>query len=364
MNCTATDPSPTPEFELRYGGTNMDPPTISLNTVRGQAIHAAIQYGLWLKRRPRRTSADGAGSLTAVFALLDAHLDPDRDKSLGVRAVYGWYFPMLLYLNRDWATSNLGNVFPSQSEHARFLKAAWGAYLAFTSANNLLYSFEALRGQYEAAVRQFTAEDEDAEHLVNHLVILYLRGQIALSDGGLLGEFFVRAGVKLRTAALHKVGVDLHGAQGDVDPAALGRVQALWEARREVASSPPRSSEEMSEFGWLFASSRLPDDWSLKELKLAAGLADNIEPYHLVLERLAVLAESHPVQVLECLSAMIRMKRALVWPEETRVVVTAALGSGNAGARGQARALINALGAMGEHFLKDLLPLTQAAGAA
>ncbi|MBC8493107.1 MAG: hypothetical protein H8D43_04910, partial [Chloroflexi bacterium] len=35
-------PDPTPEHEQQYGGDNMDPATLSLNTVRGKAMHALI----------------------------------------------------------------------------------------------------------------------------------------------------------------------------------------------------------------------------------------------------------------------------------------------------------------------------------
>jgi len=44
------DDEPSLEYEEKYGGDNMDPVTLSLNTVRGKAIHTLIQYALWCAR--------------------------------------------------------------------------------------------------------------------------------------------------------------------------------------------------------------------------------------------------------------------------------------------------------------------------
>ena len=36
--------------EQRYGGSNMDPATLSINTTRGETMHAVIRYALWVRR--------------------------------------------------------------------------------------------------------------------------------------------------------------------------------------------------------------------------------------------------------------------------------------------------------------------------
>jgi hypothetical protein len=45
-----TDPNPSPQHEARYGGDNMDPFTLSINTNRGTALHAVVEYALWCRR--------------------------------------------------------------------------------------------------------------------------------------------------------------------------------------------------------------------------------------------------------------------------------------------------------------------------
>ena len=48
------DPEPTPEYEEKYGGSNMDPAHIAINTTRGEAMHAVVYYGCWVYRNLER----------------------------------------------------------------------------------------------------------------------------------------------------------------------------------------------------------------------------------------------------------------------------------------------------------------------
>jgi hypothetical protein len=56
----------------------MDPLTLSINTVRGEAMHAVIQYATWRKLAQEELDL---GSLPDVARNLEAHLDPSRDRS-------------------------------------------------------------------------------------------------------------------------------------------------------------------------------------------------------------------------------------------------------------------------------------------
>ena len=72
------DPEPTPEYEMRYGGSNMDALSLSINTNRGKAMHAVVSYALWVRRdddksHPERIAA-GLDAMREVRDVLDAHL--------------------------------------------------------------------------------------------------------------------------------------------------------------------------------------------------------------------------------------------------------------------------------------------------
>ena len=47
-------PEPDLKYEKKYGGDNMDPATLSINTIRGEAIHGVINYALWCSRNLKK----------------------------------------------------------------------------------------------------------------------------------------------------------------------------------------------------------------------------------------------------------------------------------------------------------------------
>lgn len=87
------DPDPTPEHEIRFGGSNMNPNELSINTVRGNAMHAVVRYALWIRRHFEQMGDRGElirrgfDEMPEVRQVLDEHLDPDQEPSLGIRSV-------------------------------------------------------------------------------------------------------------------------------------------------------------------------------------------------------------------------------------------------------------------------------------
>src|SRR6202034_1085191 len=53
-------PDPTPEHEKQYGGNNMEPATLSINTVRGRAFHALFSYIFWCDRHLSSKGENGS----------------------------------------------------------------------------------------------------------------------------------------------------------------------------------------------------------------------------------------------------------------------------------------------------------------
>ena len=110
------DPEPDVEYESRYGGDNMDPATLSINTVRGEAMHAAIFYLLWTRRHLVDQRGEESFSLDDApegRRVLEKHLLIENDPSLAVRSVYGWHFPRLFLLDKEWTSEVAEQVFPT-----------------------------------------------------------------------------------------------------------------------------------------------------------------------------------------------------------------------------------------------------------
>jgi hypothetical protein len=120
------DPEPSADYAKRYGGLNMDALTLSLNTVRGQAMHAVIQFAVWM----RQEASDEHDLLAAVLANVDAHLDLDRETSETVRAVLGVRLAQLHWLDPKWLAERLDALFPAGQGHRQLRIATWQAYVS------------------------------------------------------------------------------------------------------------------------------------------------------------------------------------------------------------------------------------------
>ena len=106
------DPNPSTEHEAKYGGTNMDPYTFAINTVRPQAIDAAIQYAFWVRRNVVGESAGddrpeaGFSFAPEAARLIEQHLVPELDRSHAVRAAIGHWLASLVWFDSSWVKKN------------------------------------------------------------------------------------------------------------------------------------------------------------------------------------------------------------------------------------------------------------------
>lgn len=113
-----------------------------------------------------------------------------------------------------------------------------------------------------------------------------------------------------------------------------------------------------------FASAKFDDAWAIDQLKQALQLTGGIEPSHLVVERLAALADTMPLLTIECLNLLVQKadtrREVLRWRNHARTLLATALDSDNPGARQAAVDLVNRLGALGHLEFRDLASRTEA----
>jgi len=366
------DSDPTREDEARYGGSNMDPATLSINTTRGEAMHAVVRYALWVRRHIEHLPdgqalvASGFGAMPEVREVIERHLDPDYDPTLAVRSVYGQWFPWLVLLDREWATAQVGRIFPTAPEQSALRDAAWETYIILCEPYDNV--FDVLRDEYGRAVerigtlvpdRRRLADPE--ERLAEHLMVFYWRGKLRLDEpGGLLQRFYELALDKLRGRAVEFVGRSLRETPGEVPQEIVERLTRLWEYRMARARAAPADSvEELANFGWWFASGKLDDAWAIEHLDEVMRLARKAEPDHLIAERLAALAPERPIEAVRCLDGLVEADREgwgiLGWEDHARTILAAAMRSGDVEVRGTATALIDRLGRRGRLGFRDVL---------
>jgi hypothetical protein len=373
-------PHPTPEHEERYGGDNMDPATLALNTTRTQALRGLVAYTAWHTRHhptepPRvEDSAKGATaspetSLSDVLGVLDHHLDPTVDPSPAVRSVYGQHFPVLLHVSPQWARSRAVRIFGSGLPLDEQQKAAAETFLAFNRPSTPL--LDALRPQYATWVQglatdtfdyqPFHSPESTPEQLAGHLLLLYIWGRLEL-ETGLLAEFFRLAPLDVRRKALANVGWQLSRTEQVIPEDVLTRLQTLWETRRRTAIEAAQHdrdggvdenpASELAAFGSWFRSGRFDSQWALDELLVVMDHIGTFERLEVdVAEQLAQTARTDPEVALRIYDRLVRAARqGWFLPEVAREgypVLAAALRSRRDELIDRATQLINELGSWG-----------------
>jgi hypothetical protein len=127
------DPHPDPEpKESSY----QDFANYSINTVRGEAMHAVCSYAVWVSRSNDEREGTKSRALRSldeipeVREILEYHLDPAIDPSPTIRAVYGQWLPTLHYLDPVWTEANLSKIFPAEPGLEILRHAAWKTYVS------------------------------------------------------------------------------------------------------------------------------------------------------------------------------------------------------------------------------------------
>jgi hypothetical protein len=365
------DPNPTPAHEQRYGGDNMDPFMLSLNTNRGEAMHAVAEYALWVRREFEAAGEDltrGFDAMPEVRSVLEHHLDPQAEPSLAVRSVYGRWLPWLLLLDEKWVTGHLSDIFPSAPEHVALRETAWATYISLCPPYDSV--FRALRSEYEAAIQLVPSDDTARtvsgasvdEKLGEHLVTLYWR---EVADEAIVDDFFNRADDDLASEVMQLVGRALGNAVGDVPERIRNRIQELWDRRLAVATEDAdRHKLEARAFGASFASSKLDESWALETLERAVELAGAPRPGLMVVQRLVDVAATEPAAATGILATMLTHPENewdyVSWKDEARAIVSRAARHTDPDVVENRAAIIDYYVGRGELDFRDLLGRTQA----
>lgn len=367
------DPDPTSEDEKRRLAQKNSPLDIAINSTRGVAIEAIILYGVWLHRSFEKMP-DGAQNIDHGFdemlevrEVLDRHLDPSRDSSQAIRAIFGAWLYWLIKLDRNWVKDKISEIFPSDETFRPLREAVWENYINTYQPSEEIFNI--LKGQYVLAVegtRLETGKKRPSDYdmnLARHLMVLYWQGILDLEEpNGLMEKFWTQASEPLKGYALDFIGRSLCSTKNTVPPEILNRLKALWGKRLLIArraSDPINHNDEMTMFGWWFVSGKFEYEWSIAQLVEALSISKKTNPEHLVVERLATLATTMPKQTLQCLEAIVKGDREsfgiYVWNEQARKILIAAIQSGEVDVAAATRKLINHLGSRGFHEFRDLL---------
>lgn len=369
------DTDPTPETEKQDFSLGFDAATLAINRVRPLAMQAVIQYALWTRRNlDKQNAGESSGTgfehnsfhdLPEVKDVLEHHLDSSKDPSQAVRAVYGRLFPVLVFLDANWAKSNAEKIFPISDKEQSYFAAAWDAFIAFNRPH--VHTYSVLKTQYKHAIHIIGSRtgqkagiwiNPDAK-LAEHLIMLYSWGQIN-SEDDLLREFWTNAPDGLQAHAISYIGEALKNTDDSVEAGIIKRLQTLWDTLfTSWEKDIPNHKIGLSSFGWWFVSGKFDSKWALVRLLKILQLGVKIEPNHLVIQKLAELSIEFPRETIQCLNAIVRHDfEDVSWiihgeNKSIRQILEVCLQ--NSAARADAKKLINYLGSRGFLEFRDLL---------
>lgn len=357
----AEDPDPTPQHEAQYGGSNMDPFTLSLNTIRGSAFHAIVGFVGWLNRGVE--TKEGPGLPDDLKGLLELHLDVDYDPSLAVRSVYGWGLGILLDADENWVRERIEAIFPKDEGLDAYRKAAWLGYLWHWRPSRRF--FDILREPYEVAIARLPNEldakalsvDMD-ESLGSHLLSYYWWGVLDLEADGLLATFYGRADDDLRGHMTRTMADGLRNADPLPDEVAQRTID-LWTQRVDASEREPDKDHdsELGSFVWWFRTG-LDPAWLMEQLLSIAPRVSEIDNAFVVVERLVEFVDDYPNLALRVLRVLLEKDPwghvALGHRDDVRSILETAAHSGDEPEE-RARDLVNWLAARGLDEYGDLL---------
>lgn len=357
-------PDPTREHEARYGGSNMDPLTLSLNTTRPAAMRAVIRIGSKARDRVEargdRSQLDGV--IDRVLELVASRITPERDPSLAEAAALGEGFGRLVWMDPAWVTDLEHELLSSDSFGDVVLTVALATYRpgkvlmeALTPASLRLLDRVAAGEEITLGWRN---DRSAVELLGDHLVMLLMWDSIQ-RDNELAATYFDKASTSSVARVLGHLGWLLGRADGENVPEdVLSRAKDLWDWRAGLVAGGEADLDELSEFFWWARIDQLAPEWWVPRLTQAIE-APSFDSRGLIGERLEAAAPASPLDVVRILERLLAGRDEPMGRydlvEHAPGILAAALDSGDPDATESARRVMDFLGRGGQLRIKELV---------
>jgi hypothetical protein len=356
-------PDPTSVHEARYGGSNMDPLTLSLNTTRPAAMRATIRIGS--KARDQfATRGDGSQLdqvIDRVLELAAGRIDPTRDHSLAEAAAFGEGLGRLVWMDRQWVELREPRLLSPDTFGDVVLTVALSTYRpnkvlieAMTPAAHRLLERSAAGEEITLGWRN----DRTAVELLGDHLVLLLMWDAMQRDDELVATYFELASPATIAGVLGHLGWLFGRSEDPLPTDVIERAKDLWDWRAELVRTGQASLDELSEFFWWARSDHFEPAWWLPRLAQAVE-GPAFDSRGLIGERLEAVAQASPTQVIFILERLLAgrdepMSRYdLV--EHAPAIIAAALDSGVPQDVEAADRVMNFLGRGGHLRIKELV---------
>lgn len=254
---------------------------------------AMISYSMGIAPIIERESGyRWVGSIRDQFV---RRLSRPSERSLEFSVVLGRSLPQLCYLDEDWVTENLDNIFPRNDEdHWRL---AFSGYIRYTQPSRKCYRLLKVHGDYSKSLEVFDGDHEVRKLLIASICRGYLNAEEELDEpGSLLSELIERGDLKQISTMIWAIWYfnrhDLLNAE------MKGKVKALWGRLidRYAAGEVDRDKQKILAglFDWISVFDEI-DDEMYEWLKISAAYVRNgvggLHFFDYLLERVEVVPE-------------------------------------------------------------------------
>ncbi|TYO96320.1 hypothetical protein EDC39_11425 [Geothermobacter ehrlichii] len=275
-----------------------DPITEAINNTRSRALESLVNFGFWVRRQSPEDHLPEVTDILIKRITEDAEIPLTRPE----HALLGMHFGNLCTLNRDWAITQRGALFPQGN--VPVWRDAFGSYIRFNRPVKV--TFEILRKEFEYALENLnvltTAKDDGRElvdRLGQHLFTYYIWQVYPLTgEESLLARFYDKTSDdRKRWAQLFDhVGRSLRNSGKHLDKELTDRAIAYFDWRLEAAEPL-----ELKEFTFWLQAECFDPEWRLRSyakiLDLGCGKDVGLS---LEVRTLNKLLPEHLSLVVEC----------------------------------------------------------------
>lgn len=303
-------PQPNKEYEQQEG---REPMSVSINSVRGKAMHAVFNYMYWIRTHDENEESAGLDKIPEVQAVLERHLDTDREPTLTIRSIYGQNLWQLIETDPDWLNSHLDTIFPTEAEQQPLFYAAWYGFITQHRDHQLLLSH--LQSVYERAITELNQELDlwdnglmPDRQLAEHLLGYYWHGELTLGSK-LLNSFFKHAPSDLRGYVLEFIGRNLDRMETKLDDEIRLRLENYMNYRINKANSVKNDysyQEELAYIGYCFPNDTFKQSQHIRRLHEVLQITPQIENSRAVMQKLPKYVDAYPEKVMDCIETMVK----------------------------------------------------------
>lgn len=290
---------PDASYEEKYGGDNMDPVTLSLNTIRPMALFGIACWCSMFRY--------DAGINTALDTF--RRYMPDTSQSMADAGAMVQSFGWLVDYHRDWVKDNIHALFGSERPNECQQAALTGVLAYYTPNKDILELLRpaisiAMKNDSDEYVLGFALQKHRCSWLIgNWLYQIAAIGKLSLEDS-VIADWIESTEPKTRGSVLNHICWLVQHSEG-VAQATVEHVCDIWDSHLLLAEQDARQSECLSGIVWLVMSDCVDCTWWGPRLVSEIQIVEQFDDLSLISNQLIDYSTTDPMGAFEVLEAYV-----------------------------------------------------------